>query len=153
VLNILINEHDLIGKLLEDLGNHCVATTLHVEELLRGAKSAILDRKKVHVKESTFSHHDEVEERLEFLKFIAQLTNDFCISKKELGVIYDLLVTKSCVSSDQQEFLTWCKSSCDSQSTTSTIMDLGEVGEFFTEKIACSELDVKSLAPEGLEFL
>jgi hypothetical protein len=28
-------------------------------------------------------------------------------------------------------------------------MDLGEVGEFFTEKIACQELDVKSLAPEG----
>ena len=32
-------------------------------------------------------------------------------------------------------------------------MDLGEVGEFFTEKIACEELDVKSLAPEGFEFL
>jgi hypothetical protein len=32
-------------------------------------------------------------------------------------------------------------------------MDLGEVGEFFTEKIACQELDVRSLAPEGLEFL
>lgn len=32
-------------------------------------------------------------------------------------------------------------------------MDLGEVGEFFTEKIACNELDVKTLAPVGFEFL
>lgn len=28
-----------------------------------------------------------------------------------------------------------------------------QVGEFFTEKIACKELDVKGLAPVGFEFL
>lgn len=32
-------------------------------------------------------------------------------------------------------------------------MDLGEVGEFFTEKIACKELDVRSLPSVGFEFL
>lgn len=87
------------------------------------------------------------------MKFIAQVSNDYCISKKELGVIYGLLVTKSCIESDQQEFLNWCKSSCESQTTRSAILDLREVGEFFTEKIACKELDVKNLAPVGFEFL
>jgi hypothetical protein len=81
------------------------------------------------------------------------VSSDFCITKKELGVIYDLLVTKSCIESDQQEFLTWCKSSCESQTAKAAILDLGEVGEFFTEKIACRELDVRSLPPVGFEFL
>jgi hypothetical protein len=81
------------------------------------------------------------------------MSSDYCISKKELGVIYDLLVTKACVSTDEQEFLTWCKSSCESGAAKSAILDLGEVGEFFTEKIACKQLDVRSLAPVGFEFL
>jgi hypothetical protein len=33
------------------------------------------------------------------------------------------------------------------------VLDLAEVGEFFTEKIACKELDVRSLTPVGFEFL
>jgi hypothetical protein len=41
-----------------------------------------------------------VSERLEFLKFLASLAADYCISKRELGVIYDLLVTKSRMSTD-----------------------------------------------------
>ena len=104
---------------------------------------------------SLHSHHIEVAERLQFLKFFASISDDYCISKKELGVIYDLQVTKSCVESDSQEFLTWCKSSCEpsSSKTAASILDLEEVGEFFTEKIACAELDVASLAPVGLEFL
>ena len=112
-----------------------------------------MDRHKLHALGSLYSHDAEIAERLDFVKFIALVASDYCISKKELGVIYDLLVTKSCVESDEQEFLTWCKSSCESQTTKSAILDLGEVGEFFTEKIACRELDVRSLAPVGFEFL
>lgn len=73
-----------------------------------------MDRKKLFVNGSMNAHHEEVGERLQFLKFIAQVSDDYCITKKELGVIYDLLVTKSCIESDQQEFLNWCKSSCES---------------------------------------
>jgi len=105
------------------------------------------------VGEGPYSHHEEIDERLQFVKFVAQMSNDYCISKKELGVIYDLLVTKSCYESDEQEFLTWCKSSCESQTAKAAILDLGEVGEFFTEKIASKELDVRNLAPVGFEFL
>jgi hypothetical protein len=49
---------------------------------------------------SRYSHHSEIAGRLQFLKFVAQISADYCISKKELGVIYDLLVTRSCVESD-----------------------------------------------------
>jgi len=40
-----------------------------------------------------------------------------------------------------------------SQSSSSTILDLAEVGEFFTERIASGDLDIKNLTLEGLEFL
>lgn len=112
-----------------------------------------MDRRKVFIAGSLYSHHDEIDERLQFLKFFASVSEGYCISKKELGVIYDLLVTKSCVETDQQEFLIWCKSSCESQTAKAAILDLGEVGEFFTHKIANKELDVKNLTTVGLEFL
>lgn len=117
VLNTLLQGSDLVGFLLLDLSNYCLSAAEYLGELSKASPEATLDRKKVNVKESVYSHHEEVEERLEFLKFIAKMTNDFCITKKELGVIYDLLVAKSCMSSDSQEFLTWCKSSCDAQAS------------------------------------
>ena len=55
--------------------------------------------------------------------------------------------------SDQEEFLTWCKGSCESSSPTTTILDLNEVGEFFTEKMTSKELDVKNLLVVGFDFL
>lgn len=59
-----------------------------------------MDRRKIFIGGSLYSHHDEVDERLQFLKFFAKVSEGYCISKKELGVIYDLLVTKSCVETD-----------------------------------------------------
>ena len=61
--------------------------------------------------------------------------SDFKISKVELNVIYDLLVAKSKITSDYEEFLIWCKKSCEASSSQVTILDLNEVGEFFTEKM------------------
>jgi hypothetical protein len=148
-LQKLISEENLMQHLLDDLGHYCSQVAEHLKDQTGGK----VDRRKLHVKGGPYSHHAEIDERLQFIKFIAQVSEDYCISKKELGVIYDLLVTKSCVDSDQQEFLTWCKSSCDQQSTKHAILDLGEVGEFFTEKIACHELDVRTLGLVGFEFL
>jgi len=35
-----------------------------------------------------YSHHDEVDERLQFLKYLAQVASDYSISKADLGAIY-----------------------------------------------------------------
>jgi hypothetical protein len=56
-------------------------------------------RKKLYLVSSKYSHHDEIDERLQFLKYLAQIS-DYAISKVELGVIYDLLVTQSKIPSD-----------------------------------------------------
>jgi hypothetical protein len=151
ILANLLNEQGLVGHLLEDLAHYYEAVRQHVQGIEE--QPASTDRHKLHVRGGLYSHHAEISERLQFIQFMAQVSDDYCISKKELGVIYDLLVTKSCVETDEQEFLTWCKSSCESQTSKSAILDLEEVGEFFTEKIACRELDVRSLAPVGFEFL
>jgi hypothetical protein len=49
--------------------------------------------------------------------------------------------------------LTWCKISCEQSSAVTTILDLNEVGEFFTEKMKSKELDVRNLLGVGFDFL
>jgi hypothetical protein len=102
ILTSLHTEHGMTQILLDDLARYCESVGEHLQELnldQEGA-SSLQDRRKLHVKGGPFPHHEEVDERLQFVKFIAGLASDYCISKKELGVIYDLLVTKSCVASD-----------------------------------------------------
>lgn len=57
------------------------------------------------------------------------------------------------MTSDNEEFLTWCKSSCEQSSGSTSILDLNEVGEFFTEKMKSKELDVRNLLVVGFDFL
>jgi hypothetical protein len=87
---------------LEDLATYCEAVSQQLAE--RNGRQASVSspqcRHKPLVRGGPYSHHEEIDERLQFIKFIAQVSSDYCISKKELGVIYDLLVTKSCVQSD-----------------------------------------------------
>lgn len=98
VLSTLLTEKDLVGRLLGDLATYCQAAASYLQE--QASPGTAWDRKKVHVHGSPYSHHEEISERLGFLKFIASLATDYCISKRELGVIYDLLVTKSRMSTD-----------------------------------------------------
>lgn len=64
-----------------------------------------------------------------------------------------MLVTKSLFPSDQEEFLSWCKKSCELSTATNQILDLTEVGEFFSEKMNNGSLDVKNLLEVGFDFL
>jgi hypothetical protein len=47
-----------------------------------------------------YSHTDEIDERLQFLKYLAQVSTDYQVSKSELDILYSLLVTKSRIPSD-----------------------------------------------------
>jgi hypothetical protein len=100
-----------------------------------------------------YSHHDEIDERLQFLKYVSSIVTEYQISKAELGIIYSLLYQNPILPSDPEEFLTWCKSSCEQSTTVSQILDLNEVGMFFTEKMTSGELDVKNLVIVGFDFL
>ena len=97
------------------------------------------------------SHADEISERLQFLNYYASVSN-FIISKVQLKVIYDLL-SQSPIKSDLVEFLTWCKQACESSNNAKTILNLEEVGEFYSELIKSGQLDVKTLPLVGFEFL
>jgi hypothetical protein len=57
------------------------------------------------------------------------------------------------VKSDLTEFLIWCKQACESSTNTKTILNLEEVGEFYSELIKNGLLDVKTLPLVGFEFL
>jgi len=92
-----------------------------------------------------------VNERLSFLQEFA-MNSDFKISKAQLKVIYDLL-TKSPIQSDFNEFLTWCNTACSAQTATMSVLDLDEVGEFFSELINNESLNLAALPVVGFEFL
>jgi hypothetical protein len=70
----------------------------------------------------------------------------------QLKVIYDLL-SHSPINSDLTEFLIWCKQACESSTHTKTIMNLEEVGEFYSDLIKTGQLDVVTLPMVGFEFL
>jgi hypothetical protein len=78
--------------------------------------------------------------------------SSFVISKVQLKVIYDLL-SKSPIKSDLTEFLIWCKQACESSTNTKTILNLEEVGEFYSDLIKNGLLDVKTMPLVGFEFL
>ena len=90
-------------------------------------------------------------ERLSFLKEFA-INSDFKISKAQLKVIYDLL-TQSPIKSDFNEFFTWCNKACQAQTVLVSVLDLAEVGEFFSELINNQVLNLADLPVVGFEFL
>ena len=80
------------------------------------------------------------------------MNSDFKISKAQLKVIYDLL-TQSPIQSDFNEFLTWCSTACKAQTAVTSVLDLEEVGEFFSELINNKSLNLSLLPVVGFEFL
>jgi hypothetical protein len=109
--------------------------------------NADADRKKVFVVSKQRSHAEEIEERLSFLKYFAT-QSDFEFKKVQLRVIYDSL-SQSPIRQDQAEFLTWCKQCCQEQ----RVLDLSEMGEYFSELMQSNKLDVETLSVVGFEFL
>ena len=113
---------------------------------------SVENRRKTFIVSQKYSHHIEVHERLQFIQYLASVS-DFQISKKQLAQIYELLVIKSSINSDYEEFLIWCKRSCEQSSNDVTILDLNEVGEFFIEKMSNGQLDLEHLILVGFDFL
>jgi hypothetical protein len=99
-----------------------------------------------------YSHHEEIDERLSFIKYLASVSQ-YQVSKADLEAFYDHLVINSVIPSDQDELLTWCKSSCEESTAANPILDLNEVGEFFSDKMKTGSLDVKNLLVVGFDFL
>ena len=77
----LLNEHNLIKAILDDTKRYCDFVNSKLEEPTNE------NRKKLFVLSKSSSHHEEIDERLSFLRYIASIS-DFKISKAELGVIY-----------------------------------------------------------------
>ena len=109
------------------------------------------DRTKMFLLNPKHSHQDEIAERLTFLQEFA-VNSDFKISKAQLKVIYDLL-TESPIQSDFSELLTWCSNACKLQSVLVSVLDMEEVGEFFSELIQNGNLNLAGLPVVGFEFL
>lgn len=115
-LTKLIQDNALVTVLIDNLSTYVQLARGKLAEL--GSKLVNIERKKINLVSPKYTHHEEVDERLQFLKYVAQLNTEYQISQADLGRIYDLLSKSSnyVIPSDYEEFLIWCKSSCE-QST------------------------------------
>ena len=148
VLNNLYQKQSFVEIIIKNLQAYC---ELVAQKVASDASLLAKDRTKMFVVNPKYSHHEEVLERLSFLQEFA-VNSDFTISKAQLQVIYDLL-TKSPIVSDFPTFLNWCSSACKAQTALVSVLDLDEVGEFFSELIRTKSLNLKQLPVVGFEFL
>ena len=59
----------------------------------------VSQRKKLNLVNPKYSHHEEVDERISFLKYLASVSQ-YEVSKVDLEALYNLLVLTSAVPSD-----------------------------------------------------
>ena len=64
-----------------------------------GSAVDVSQRKKLNLVSPKYSHHDEIDERLSFIKYLA-LVSKHQVSKADLEALYDRLVISSPVPSD-----------------------------------------------------
>ena len=95
-LDILITQRNLVGSLLGNLTKYC----LRVKALLpEGTTTDVTQRKKLNLVNPKYSHHDEIDERLSFIKYLASVSQ-YQVSKADLESLYDHLVINSGIPSD-----------------------------------------------------
>ena len=70
-LDILITQRNLVGSLLGNLTKYC----LRVKALLpEGTTTDVSQRKKLNLVNPKYSHHEEIDERLSFIKYLASVS-------------------------------------------------------------------------------
>ena len=57
------------------------------------------------------------------------------------------------IASDVEALYKWFKNSCDSQDSSVSILDINEVGEFFTDKMKAKEMDPSTLSIDGFDCI
>jgi len=96
LLGALNSEEHLVQILLENLREYLTKA----QEKFTAAHAS-QHRTKLYLTSNNYSHAQEVEERLAFLRFLSGACSEFKITKVQLKVIYDLLMNVSPVTSDQ----------------------------------------------------
>lgn len=77
ILSGLSKDHHIMDVLLANLAAY---SNKVVAQLSKSGKPAQADRKNLFIGNSVHSHHDEIDKRLDFIKFYAQVNEDYCVS-------------------------------------------------------------------------
>ena len=94
-------------------------------------------------------HKESVRERLDFIKFLAR-ESELIISKPLVSKLWDLLIDKSSLLSDEQAFNQWLIESCSEESAKSDdIWNAKDIGQLFQEKLASNDNDFSTLSLDG----
>ena len=71
----MVQEHNILDVYLDNMNQYCEAANQFIAK-----ENDSANRKKLYVNYGAYSHHDEIDKRLEFLKFFAETNSNFAIS-------------------------------------------------------------------------
>ena len=67
--------------------------------------------------------------------------------------MWEMLVVRSKIPSDEETLYRWLKESCEAQGKSTSIWNLDELGEFFNDKLASGENDFSTLSLDGFSCI
>jgi adenylyl- and sulfurtransferase ThiI len=86
-LKSLVTENQLIQVLLANLRDYTVQAHSKLNSVAYNES-----RKKLFIVNTKYSHHEEIDERLQFIKYLASVSPDYQVSKSDLDIVYELTV-------------------------------------------------------------
>ena len=137
-----IEKENILQVFLDDFKHYNKKTQSNYEK--------VKDKSKVkeHVFDGRYDHQTNIKERLEFVKFLASYSS-FTISRKEVNVIWSLLIDESEIDYDEEAMYKWLKESCETSSGTSHVWELEDIGELFNERFSQGANEMSSLSLDG----
>lgn len=110
----------------------------------------VKDKTKVqeHIFEGRYDHKTNIKERLEFVKFLASYS-EYTISRKEVDVIWSLLIDESIIPYDEEAMYKWLKESCETSNGTGNVWQLDDIGELFNERFGRGSGEMGNITLDG----
>ena len=137
-----IEKENLVEVFLENLRCYSKVSQTKIDQVKD--KSKIKEFKF----EGRYDHKTNIEERLDFLKFLAS-NSDFTISRKEVEIIWSCLVDESKIDYDEAALFKWLKESCEKSSGTTVVWELEDIGAIFNERLGKGTGEMTSLTLDG----
>lgn len=84
-----------------------------VTELIQKGEFEVNDELKIKVIYGKYAHCDQLTERLEFIKFYAENSENVSINSEQLNILWEQLAIKSPLDSDKNFIYQWLREVCD----------------------------------------
>ena len=98
-------------------------------------------------------HSEHVKQRLDFLHYVLSQHAGLRIDKRQVQLLWEVLVVKSVVLADKEALFKWLRRACNEQTADTQFIALEDMRGFFAETMCAPHHKYKQLSPEGFECI